>query len=162
MSALVVYPPLRRSKPALDGKPTVFLAGSIEMGNARDWQSIAIEALSDHASVIYNPRRLDWNPEWEQSIEHVEFNNQVNWELDMIYRSDLVLLNLEPETKSPISLMELGNRTYHIHVVCPPGFWRKGNVDIFCERNRIPLSETLEEGLELFKATCALFTKQRT
>jgi hypothetical protein len=131
---IIVYPPTRRYAVV---KGSIFLAGSIEMGAAEDWQSRVIAALKDHVGVIYNPRRPDWDTSWEQSIDSPEFNAQVNWELDMIGLSDNVLFYFDPTTKSPISLMELGyckGRGKSISVCCPEGFWRKGNVDILCER----------------------------
>ena len=55
-----------------------------------------------------------------------------------------------PDTKSPISLLELGlfaDRKDMI-VVCPDGFWRKGNVEFVCKEYGIPLLNTLEDGLK--------------
>lgn len=51
-----------------------------------------------------------------------------------------------PNTKSPISLLELGlfARSGKVRVVCPEGFWRKGNVDIVCQYYNIPLYENFE------------------
>jgi len=152
MTALIVQPPLRRFRPTESRKSMVFLAGSIEMGSAENWQPTAIERLKHHTSVIFNPRRDDWNSDWEQSIDHPEFNAQVNWELDMIEKSTMVVFHFDPNTKSPITLMELGivsNRTaaYGTFVSCPKGFWRKGNVDILCERNRIPVFDNLDDML---------------
>jgi len=47
----------------------------------------------------------------------------------------------DPNTKSPITLLELGLFTVvdrvvkqKIIVCCPTGFWRKGNVDVVCRR----------------------------
>jgi hypothetical protein len=39
-----------------DGRVKVFLAGSIEMGNAEDWQKKIIEELSDYPIQFLNPR----------------------------------------------------------------------------------------------------------
>lgn len=128
-----------------------FLAGSIEMGAAGDWQSKMIEVISDmsrtfiHSSCIFNPRRVDWNPAWEQKIENGPFFQQVTWELDSLDRSTHILFYFEPGTKSPISLLELGRYSKSdkkVLVICPEGFWRKGNVDIICYRDNIPLLST--------------------
>ena len=53
----------------------------------------------------------------------------------------------DPETKSPISLLELGlfANSGKIHVICPEGFWRKGNVDIVCDEYNIPMYKDLLE-----------------
>ena len=52
-----------------------------------------------------------------------------------------------PETKAPITLLELGlfARTGKAVVCCPEGFWRKGNVDVVCRMYDIPQVVTLDE-----------------
>lgn len=120
----------------------VFLAGSIEMGRAEDWQQgLAKRLLAiDPSLVVANPRRLNWDASWVQSIDNPPFNEQVNWELDHIEQADLVVFHFQPGTQSPITLLELGkhlarpNAAHSTLVSCPEGFWRKGNVDIVCQR----------------------------
>lgn len=140
---------------------SVFLAGSIEQGKAEDWQQQVIDALGDLDGVVYNPRRAQWDSTWEQSIDNPQFAEQVNWEIDHIERSDIVLMYLQPGTKSPISLLELGYLLgnpmgmTNVIVVCPDGFWRKGNVEIMIAREseqRITaLVDTLEDGIEIVR-----------
>lgn len=147
MTALVVTPPTRRyAKPG--PQKSLFLAGSIEMGAAEDWQSKAIVKLSPIASIIYNPRRADWDSSWSQTIDHPEFNAQVTWELDMIQEADIVIFYFDPNTKSPITLMELGiacaSKPSKTYVACPAGFWRRGNVEITCERFGVPFFDSLD------------------
>jgi len=36
-------------------------------------------------------------------------------------------------------------------VICPEGFWKKGNVDIVCERYKVKQVEKLEEAIELIE-----------
>lgn len=36
-------------------------------------------------------------------------------------------------------------------VIFPEGFWKKGNVDIVCERYKVKQVEKLEEAIELIK-----------
>jgi hypothetical protein len=143
---VISYPPLRRVANSL------FLGGSIEMGKARDWQAEAIELLKNHFSVIYNPRRPDWDSSWEQDISNPYFKEQVDWELDMIEIATWVLFNYEPDTISPISLLENGRRVDNVVVVCPPGYFRKGNVDIFCRRHDIPVYHELEKAASFLRA----------
>jgi hypothetical protein len=71
----------------------------------------------------------------------------VNWELDMLDAADIVVMYLAPGSKSPISLLEFGlcARSAKLKVCCPQGFWRRGNVEVVCMRNRIPLFETLDD-----------------
>lgn len=71
----------------------------------------------------------------------------------MMYHHELahkVLMYLQPGTMSPISLMELGlvaGNGRQTVVVCPDGFWRKGNVDVICARNGCPVFQTLDEAI---------------
>lgn len=121
-----------------DGEPkrTIFLAGSIEMGKAEDWQSYAERELRGF-DVIFNPRRDDWDLSMIQSKDNPQFREQVDWELFHITNADVVLFNFDGNTKSPITLLELGiilgRNMQDIYVVCPENFYRKGNVDITCD-----------------------------
>jgi len=129
-----VKPPNRIERPT--GK-TIFLAGSIEMGKAIHWQQKVVEAFSNTNLVFFNPRRDDWDSSWEQRIDNPQFFEQVNWELDHIEKADLVIFYFDPSTQSPVTLMELGivaKSGKRAIVCCPDGFWRKGNVDVVCQR----------------------------
>jgi len=116
--------------------PWVFLAGSIEMGTAYDWQAILVKMFEDLEGTVLNPRRDDWDSSWVQSINNPQFRDQVEWELAALEQADYIFLNFVPETKSPISLLEVGLFAQHqgLIVCCPDEFWRKGNVDIVCHR----------------------------
>ncbi len=128
----------------------IFLAGSIEMGAAENWQEL-IEDTFRHKTelVIFNPRRDDWDSSWVQKESNGQFNYQVNWELDKLTEADIIFMYFAPDTKSPISLLELGlyADSKKMIVVCPDSFWRKGNVDIVCNRYDIPIYETLDKGI---------------
>lgn len=133
-------------------RKTIFLAGSIEMGVADNWQDRVKHDLKDYDVVLYNPRRLDWNSAWIQSIHNKEFKEQVNWELDRICNADMVVFYFDPNTKSPVTLMELGyvlgrGILQDIIVCCPDGFWRKGNVEVLCENNDVEVLNTYEQFL---------------
>ena len=39
----------------------VFLAGSIEMGKAENWQTRLVDSLKEREGLILNPRRDDWD-----------------------------------------------------------------------------------------------------
>lgn len=128
---------------------TVFLAGSIDMGEAEDWQTKIGEELQDLNVTFVNPRRDDWDSSWVQSIDNPQFNEQVSWELTGIERSDVVAMYLADGSKSPISLLELGlaitDPEKVVIVYCTDKFYRKGNIDIVCERFNIPVYETWED-----------------
>jgi len=129
--------------------PSVFLAGSIEMGVAVDWQAEVSAALSSLDVLVLNPRRAAWDASWEQSIDNPVFREQVEWELDALDAADVVLMYFAPNTKSPITLLEMGihaaKNPEKMIVCCPAGFWRKGNVDIVCRRYGVIQVETLDE-----------------
>ncbi|MCI5050743.1 MAG: nucleoside 2-deoxyribosyltransferase domain-containing protein [Candidatus Pacebacteria bacterium] len=127
---------------------SIFLAGSIEQGKADNWQKYCEEKLSN-TYTLFNPRRESWNPELKQDIEEKEFNTQVNWELDALEQADIIIMYLQPGTLSPISLLELGLmiKEKEILIICPEGFWRKGNVDIVAQRFNQKTFKSLETAI---------------
>lgn len=129
----------------------IFLAGSIEMGAAEQWQQHVVDRFKDIDDVIImNPRRDDWDASWVQSIDNPQFRQQVEWELDHLDCADVIIMYFSPETKSPITLLELGlyAPSRKLTVCCPEGYWRKGNVDVVCERYGILQFDTLDELLD--------------
>jgi len=133
-----------------DGGRSVFLSGSIEMGAAEDWQTRVALALDDLDIAILNPRRDDWDSSWVQSITDMRFEAQVRWELLGMRLAHTIAVYFAPETKAPITLLELGlaARSGKAIVCCPNGFYRKGNVEVVCSEYGIPLVDTLEELVE--------------
>jgi len=140
--------------PAAHDRPRVFLGGSIDMGKAVDWQAQMIAALADQDVVILNPRRPDWNPAWKPVADEPEFRRQVEWELAALESADVVVLYLTPGSQAPISLLEMGlhARTGKLIVLCPEGFWRKGNVDITAQKYGVKQVESLEALIAEVKA----------
>jgi hypothetical protein len=126
---------------------SVFLAGSIELGSAGDWQTVVEEKLSKTDIVIFNPRRDNWDASWTQNKDNPQFREQVEWELNALERADIIAMYFEPDTKSPITLLEFGlfAHTNKMVVCCPDGFWRKGNVDIVCDRHGIEQVNSLND-----------------
>ena len=96
---------------------------------------------------MFNPRRDDWDPSWVQDYTNPEFAQQVRWELNALHRADRILMHFVPETISPISLYEFGrfSTSGKIDVVCPKGYFRKGNVDIGCDEDDIPLFDSFDD-----------------
>jgi nucleoside 2-deoxyribosyltransferase len=151
--AVVVKP--TDNLPDITGQISIFLAGSIEMGNCEDWQSKVQELLKDEDVIIYNPRREGWDSSWEQRASNENFAHQVNWELDRLDDADIIFMYIDPTTKSPITLLELGlfADSDKVIVCCPDGFYRKGNVEIVCKRNYIPLYNEFGEAFDYLKRT---------
>ncbi|MCB0034797.1 MAG: nucleoside 2-deoxyribosyltransferase domain-containing protein [Anaerolineales bacterium] len=144
--SLVLKPPTSLSH--ITTSRTVFLAGSIEMGTAEDWQTRVTSALQTIPDLtILNPRRDEWDGSWEQTIANPVFREQVEWELDAQDLATLIVMYFSPATKAPITLLELGlfAASDKLIVCCPDGYWRKGNVEVVCDRYEIPLVDTLDE-----------------
>lgn len=138
-------------------KKHVFLAGSIG-ANAdltalcHDWQNDITHFFNMHDWGVFNPRRSDWNSEWKQDFNNPQFFQQVMWELNSLDNADFIVFNILPETLSPITLYEFGrySTSGKIAVVCPDGFWRKGNIDIACYKDGIPLFDTIDDFKKYF------------
>lgn len=132
---------------SLIGQPTVFLAGAIDMGEAEDWQAKLTALVEDMDCTVLNPRRDDWDKSWKQDKTFKPFRQQVEWELDGMEKSDLIVVGLPAGSKAPISLMELGIHAHGGKVIvwCPKGYWRKGNVDIVCAKYHIPVFEDFDK-----------------
>ena len=131
---------------------TIFLGGSIEMGAAEMWQDRLVKDLSHHENlVLLNPRRDDWDSTWVQDpTEGTQFYEQVAWEMDMQEQADVHVYYFAKDTKSPITLLELGQygNSESTVVCCPKEFWRYGNVKMLCDRYDIELVETYEDMLQ--------------
>jgi hypothetical protein len=149
--AKIIKPPQNLNE--VPKQRSFFLAGSIEMGKAIDWQSQIGNKFDMFDIIIWNPRRLSWDSSWKQSINNPVFKEQVDWELDALDRAERIFFHFEPHTQSPITLMELGlyASSGKCIVHCPEGFWRKGNVDIVCQRYNIQQVNSIDQGVVLLK-----------
>lgn len=132
----------------------IFLAGTIDNGESEDWQTKYLCTIIDRANhvndlpfvdnskelwMVFNPRRKNWNA--NDSSDSSAMNIQVNWELDHLEIANSIIMNILPNSKSPISLMEMGlfAKTEKMVVYCPEDFYRFHNVRILCERYNIEL-----------------------
>lgn len=135
-------------------KKRLFLAGTIDNGDSIDWQSDLAHFHKNELSII-NPRREDWNKSWPSNDPtDPKVYQQVNWELSGIENADYVLFVILGDSRSAISLMELGlccGAGISATVICEPNFYKYGNVAIMCERYGIPLFHSIEEYKEVQK-----------
>lgn len=118
----------------------VFLGGTIDSGNSEDWQKeICKEFINNEDYVIFNPRRDEWPNEGSSEVIR-----QIKWEHKRMDESDIIVINILPDSKSPISLMEIGmyNESGKLLVFCTDEFYRFDNVRIVCEKYNIKLFET--------------------
>lgn len=132
-------------------KPSVFLAGSIDQGVTEDWQSRMTTLFDDHDVIFFNPRRTDW----DKNADDNAVREQIYWELDALAMVDAIIVYFAPDSLAPISLLELGlhAKDKRVVVVCPPGYWRRTNVQVVCARHDIDVYDDLEDGM---KAAIAL------
>jgi len=133
--------------PPEDNRLKIFLGGSIDMGKSENWQARIEKQLSNYNVVVLNPRREDWNTEWKPISTNKNFRKQVEWELSALEASDIIVMYFAPDSQSPISLLEFGlyAKTDKLIVLCPDGFWRKGNVEIVSEKYNVPTVNTFNE-----------------
>lgn len=151
VKAIEIQSPKEFKKKA--GYTSVFLAGSIEMGEAEDWQKEIIDSLKDENVLFLNPRRDDWDSTWKQEKTDKNFKEQVTWELTALEFADYIALYIDPNTQARITLLELGlhARNGKLIVCCPEGFDRKGNIDITCDLYDVEQVDTLEELIKAIK-----------
>ncbi len=133
---------------------TVFLAGSIAMGKVEDWQEEISNKLSDYSDevlTIYNPRRDDFDTTLVQTANEPILAEQIHWELDSLEDADYILMYFHPDTYAPITLLEMGMHVDNfckLIVCCPDGFYRQANVEIVCQRYKIPFFKELDKAVE--------------
>ena len=143
---IVLHPHEQITAQALKKSTKIFLAGTIDMGSSIDWQASAAELLSGKKGryILFNPRQEEWHPEIEGEMDY-----QVNWELEHLEKADWILMNFLPESKSPITLLELGlhAKSGKLLVICPPEFYRYDNVRITCARYGVPIFDTIQDAI---------------
>ena len=142
--------------------PKIFLAGTIDQGNSEDWQARVANDLSEHEGVLLNPRRDDWDSSWECTLDNPEFVEQVGWEQDGLQDSDLIVFYFASDSKSPITLLELGvclghNNNSTLVVCCPSDFYRAGNVEYMCSRFGIRMVNDYDSMLREVKYNLEIF-----
>lgn len=138
----------------------VFLAGSIDMGSAENWQKGYTYFFNELGIGVFNPRRDDWDSSWEQTPENAQFYQQVSWELDAMSTANFVVVRFASNSHSPITLLELGilaerfaAKETSLYVVCPDDYWRSGNVNMVCIKYDIPLFKSDNDFFNFVKRT---------
>lgn len=145
--------------PNFIGNPenSLFLGGTIDMGNSHDWQQEFKDFLSKNLTIlknwtILNPRRDNWDSSWVQHIDNSQFKEQVTWELLAMELADLRIFVFLPDSKSPVTMLELGLfKDKPCIVYCPFEFYRSGNIHIVCETYGIKYYTDWNEFLNSFK-----------
>ncbi len=108
---------------------SVFLAGTIDNGASLDWQDETAKRLASAFPdlVIYNPRRKIW----DINASNADLVSQIQWELNYLQLSDIVFFNFLEDSKSPVTMLELGlvlAERKDCVIVNPKKFYRHENV----------------------------------
>lgn len=133
----------------------LFVAGTIDLGVSRNWQAEVFEALRDIPNLaVCNPRTPGWDCNTPLDPNNEVFARQVEWEQRNLYRANIILFNFEPNSKSPVSMLELGQALeksdwsgVQVHVVCPPEFWRYANIVLTCRRYGVAVYDTIDQAI---------------
>lgn len=155
MGNIKIFTAPEKMNDALNYDKKIFLAGSIEMGKAEDWQDDVIKLfqkksfLKIYNMAIFNPRRKEWDSSWEQKYENPVLNQQINWELRALSWADIIYFYFAPDTISPISLLELGKFHEKSIVFCSENYSREANVNIFCEHYKVRQVNSHEDAVNL-------------
>lgn len=133
--------------PKYTGDKSVFLAGSIEMGKAVQWQKQMAATLQDLPVTLCNPRRGAWDPNVTKSAKDAAFKQQVVWELTALENASIIVFFFDANTVSPVTMMELGlwASSGKVIVCCDSRFWRAGNIHLVCERYKVPYVEKFDD-----------------
>ncbi len=130
-----------------DSFTKIFLAGTIDMGNSRDWQTEIHDRFSEMNGryILFNPRQENWD-----ATRPGEMDYQVKWELDHLEDADMIIMYILGTSKSPISLLEMGlhAKSGKMYVICEKDFYRYDNVRITCDYYEVPLYNDLESFLD--------------
>ncbi|KAF7118414.1 hypothetical protein CNMCM5793_007931 [Aspergillus hiratsukae] len=129
------------------GVKSVFLAGTTRKVDTSGWRETLSASLFDLPVTIYNHYRADWDSSWREDIDFPPFREQVEWELEKQDKADIVVVYFHPATQAPVSLLELGicvRVPGKAIVVCPEGYWKRGNVQIVCEKFGVEMVDDVD------------------
>jgi hypothetical protein len=126
--------------PSYDNPASIFLAGSIEMGKAIQWQEHLTNELQDLEVTVCNPRRGQWSTSQVPGERDELFKHQVEWELAALEKVDVITFFFDKNTLSPVTMLELGlwTQSGKVVVCCHKDFWKSGNIHHVCKKYNVP------------------------
>lgn len=135
-----------------ESKGYYFLAGSIDLNLPNNWRKEVIEELEDSVH-FFDPIRVN-----HEMLNNAQMREHIEWELDALSLSDKILLNFLPDSKSPISLVELGlyAKTDKLIVVCPDKFYLRRYVSVLCNKYNVPFFNSLDKAIQYLKKSLEL------
>lgn len=126
---------------------SLFLAGSTS-ATSSNWRAALVTALSGVAITVLDPTRTDWDSSWVESASFPPFREQVEWELEMQERADVVVVYFGAATDAPVSLLEFGlcaRSGKAVVVACEDGYRKQGNVEIVARRYGVEMATDVNE-----------------
>lgn len=140
----VIYAPSAESP---RGVKSVFLSGTTTKVDVADWRETLSASLASYPVTIFNPFRADWDGTWREDVSFAPYREQVEWELSKLDEADIVVVYFHPATQAPVSLLEFGlcaRVPGKAVVLCPEGYWKRGNVQIVCERLGVEMVDSVD------------------
>jgi hypothetical protein len=136
----VYVPTTPVTQPKYENPASIFLAGSIEMGAAIQWQEHLTKELRDLEATVCNPRRGQWSTSLNPGAMDDLFKHQVEWELAALEAVDVIVFFFDKNTLSPVTMLELGlwAQSGKVVVCCHKDFWKSGNIHHVCKRYNVP------------------------
>ena len=124
----------------------IFLAGSIDNRYFGNWRKKVIEEIGD-SNIILDPTNTN-----HDKLSDEDMKLHIQWELDALSKANTILLNFLPDSKSPISLVELGLyvTSNKLIVICPKAFYKSRYVYTLREKYNTPIFDNINKALVEF------------
>lgn len=130
------------------GRPSVFLAGSIDLGKARDWHAEVVSELTDVDCTVFSPRTDDvkfWR-DVDLTVASPQLYQQVLWEQTYLEQCTVVYFYFQEGMLSPVSMLEFGQMLMlpKQKIACiDPKFYRRGNLCITASIHGLPSNNVI-------------------
>ncbi|WP_405414549.1 nucleoside 2-deoxyribosyltransferase domain-containing protein [Maribacter sp. Asnod1-A12] len=125
---------------------SIFLAGSMDHKQEVSWRDEISAEFGTYS--IFDPTNNN-----HDHLNVKEMKRHINWELNALQLSDMILLNFLPNALSPISLIELGLyvNSEKLIVICPKEFYKSNYVHTLCDKYNTPIFNNITEAKTLLK-----------
>ncbi len=133
--------------PQANSKKLVFLAGSMCIDKEDNWRKNVIKNYANDFDFI------DPTNENHNLLNDSLMKKHINWELEGLELSDIIFMNLLPESKSPISMVELGlyARSNKLIICCPENFYQYRYINALAKKYNVTLFSELDKGIQYLK-----------
>lgn len=134
-------------RPNITHKYTIFLAGTTSKTGEPDWRQSLIDTISHQPVTVFNPLRTDWDATWREDYSDPRWVEQVEWELEMLDKANLIVVFFHGVSPAPISLLEFGlwAREGKAIACAMKDYSKRGNVMAVCRKYGAMFVETEDE-----------------